>query len=167
MAEYKIELVAEVVREYESKFGPMKSYKLKLPGEIDPVELSQKATTPAPKVGDVLNGHLEDTEYGKKFKKDFQQGGGFKSGASKLPLDNFTMYLSYAKDLAIACIAEGSFDLKLYAQVLEAVEAGGAQLYASRQDTPKVEATEAKVEGEQVTLADDPFAGMDLGEPSA
>jgi len=74
-------------------------------------------------------------------KEGFTQGSqgtvrGNNGGGSK-PVDNFTMYLSYAKDVAIACINEGKFNDKLYSDVLAAVEAGGAQLYSSRPDAPK------------------------------
>lgn len=57
-------------------------------------------------------------------------GGGGKSFAK--PQDQFTMFLSYAKDLASFCVADGKFDPKLYAELLESVAAGGAQLYAAR-----------------------------------
>lgn len=59
-------------------------------------------------------------------------GGGRSFGGVKAPQDNYTMYLSYAKDIGIACIKDGKFDSDLFSQVLEAVEAGGAQLFASR-----------------------------------
>lgn len=65
--------------------------------------------------------------------------------------DQFTMYLSYAKDLAVACIgvevvAEGvgkshneiSFDSELYALMLDAVAAGGQQLYEARNEPEAV-----------------------------
>lgn len=51
--------------------------------------------------------------------------------------DSYTMYLSYAKDLAVACVGKEGFDDKTYTKLLEAVEAGGAQLYAGRPDAPK------------------------------
>lgn len=58
------------------------------------------------------------------------------AGGGRQPQDNFTMYLSYAKDIGIACIKDGKFDDKLFSEVLEAVEAGGAQLFAGRPDAP-------------------------------
>lgn len=57
--------------------------------------------------------------------------GGYKGG--KPQADPYTMYLSYAKDLAIASVHEGKFDDKVYASLLDAVSAGGAQLYVERQ----------------------------------
>lgn len=79
------------------------------------------------------------------FVKQPPKEGGFQgtsSGSSmkssgKPSFDSFTMYLSYAKDLAVACVSEGKFDSKLYTEVLEAVEAGGAQLFEGRPDAPK------------------------------
>lgn len=66
-------------------------------------------------------------------------GGSTRSSAGKPTFDNYTMYLSYGKDLAIACIKDGAFDGKLYAEVLSAVEAGGAQLYEGRPGGEKKE----------------------------
>lgn len=60
------------------------------------------------------------------------------SQASKF--DNFTMYLSYAKDLAVASIVDGKLDDELYSRLLEAVSAGGEQLYDTRPGAePKVD----------------------------
>ena len=144
--EYTIEAVASEVREYESKYGTMKSYKLKLTGELDPVELSQKATTPAPTVGTVLNGNIEDGQYGKKFKKDFQANGttprSFGGGA---PKDSYTMYLSYAKDILIAMLeSKAGFDEAQYGVLLSAVSNGGDTLYEARPDA-KVESKPIEV----------------------
>lgn len=72
-----------------------------------------------------------------------QQGSrqsGYGGGGSKSSSDNYTMYLSYAKDIAIACITAGKFNDKLYDELIQAVEAGGTELYASRPDAPKTPA---------------------------
>lgn len=84
-------------------------------------------------------------------------------GGSRPSSDNFTMYLSYAKDIAIACVKDGKFDDKLYSEVLEAVEAGGAQLYQGRPDAPaKPDTTKSELDQvfgdtEQVTEEDTPW----------
>ena len=57
---------------YQGKFGMMKKYTLQVNGVG--CELSQKETTPAPKIGDKIFGHIDDGQYGKKFVKG-QQGG--------------------------------------------------------------------------------------------
>lgn len=69
--------------------------------------------------------------------------GGGKS--SKPAFDNYTMYLSYAKDLAVALVGtkEGFSDEK-YAELLDAVNTGGDVLYAGRPDAPKDEPVEIK-----------------------
>lgn len=72
---YKITKVSETVRDYDTKFGAMKSYKVMLENETDPVEISQKASTPAPEAGQELSGSIQTTDYGKKFKKEFANGG--------------------------------------------------------------------------------------------
>lgn len=138
--QYTIKAVSSQTRSYETKFGPMISYKVLFEGEETPVEVSQKATTAAPKVGDVVEGTIDTSgQYGPKFKKEYSQGGSFGAsrgssgaGGGKYQSDPFTMYLSYAKDVAVASISDGKFNADLYAEVLEAVETGGKMLYGSR-----------------------------------
>lgn len=57
----------------------------------------------------------------------------------KPSFDNFTMYLSYAKDIAVAMIKDGKLDEAAYGVVLAAVAAGGESLYDRRPDAPKKE----------------------------
>lgn len=69
----------------------------------------------------------------------WQGGGG--GGGSKPQGDQFTMYESYAKDLAIACVistAKGVvFDSSTYEELLEAVAGGGEQLFAAHSNAGK------------------------------
>lgn len=65
-------------REYDSQYGKMIAYKLKLEGVNDIVEMSRKADSPAPKAGDELIGTIEKTQYGHKFKAERPQNS-FKS----------------------------------------------------------------------------------------
>lgn len=46
--------------------------------------------------------------------------------------DPFTMYLSYAKDIAGFCVTEKGFNSDMYSDLLEAVSAGGLQLFEAR-----------------------------------
>lgn len=66
-------------REWESQAGgQMISYKLALEGDgklVGDVELAQKKATPAPTVGQSIDGTIESTNYGPKLKKDFAGGG--------------------------------------------------------------------------------------------
>lgn len=157
MSEYKIQAVSTETRQYDTKFGPMISYKLKLEGHDTPVELGQKSTTPAPQEGQTLNGHIEETQYGPKFKKEQAFGGGG-GGFTQSPAatsqktgggtqthqgtigDNspFTMYLSYAKDIAVALITagKGTIDQDKYAEALDIVLHGGKTLFEGRPDAP-------------------------------
>lgn len=169
MAEFKIEAIAPETKAFSGKFGEMVSYKVKLPNVNDPVEIVQKATTPAPKVGDVLTGTVESSQFGPKFKKEFTPKVG---GGSKPQADPFTMYLSYAKDIAAYCIKEdeGKFNNKLYSEILEAVLAGGAQLYAGRPEaggTNKVQTVEMPDEMPKDFLDPDFFdqSEQELGHP--
>lgn len=138
--QYTIKAVSSQTRSYETKFGPMISYKVMFEGEETPVEVSQKAATAAPKVGDVVEGTIDTSgQYGPKFKKEYNQGGfggaprGGSSGGNKYQSDPFTMYLSYAKDVAVALIGtKDGFDADKFADILEQVELGGKTLYGSR-----------------------------------
>lgn len=79
------------------------------------------------------------------FVKQPQKEGGWSGGrGGGKPQDQFTMFLSYAKDLAVACIWDGKFNEKVYTELLDAVSAGGAQLYASRPEAKAEVAETAK-----------------------
>lgn len=78
-------------------------------------------------------------------KEGYSGGGGFsggyqkKTGGGRPQGDNFTMYLSYAKDIAVALIEDGKLDESKFGAVLSAVADGGKTLYESRPDAPKKE----------------------------
>lgn len=55
--------------EFSGKFGKMYKYSVKLSGVDTAVEINQKPDSPEPKVGDIIEGTIEDTQWGKKFKK--------------------------------------------------------------------------------------------------
>jgi hypothetical protein len=56
-----------------TRFGPMIAYKLAFT-DHSYAEILQKPETPAPEVGDVLEGHIEESEWGPKFKRDRSNG---------------------------------------------------------------------------------------------
>lgn len=165
---YTIKAVNPQARSYETKFGSMVSYKVMFENFETVVEISQKASSPAPKVGDTVEGTIDmSAPYGPKFKKEYNQGGfgsptgqstqgrsaGSTSGSSKFEKDPFTMYLSYAKDVAVALIAskEGFVEEK-FASILESVLVGGETLYNNRPGVKEPEtvkdnvATDAEVD---------------------
>ena len=67
--------------EFESKFGKMVKYTVQFDGEAEAVEIVQKPESPEPKTGDEVEGDIETTQYGRKFKRERQgyNGGGGKS----------------------------------------------------------------------------------------
>lgn len=69
------------------------------------------------------------------------------SGGTK---DNYTMYLSYAKDIAVAMLKDGKLDENAFGEVLAAVNAGGKTLYEYRVDAEKPEETPEKTELDKV-----------------
>lgn len=70
MKDYKITKVSETVKEWQSSFGPMVTYKVMVEGEADPVDINQKPETPAPAAGQEVYGSIEVSQYGKKLKKE-------------------------------------------------------------------------------------------------
>lgn len=139
---YTIKLVTPEVRDYSTQYGDMKSYKLILNEMYDPnlsdfeqtvVELSQKASTPAPKVGDKLEGTVDMSgQFGPKFKKDY--AGGARPGGGGGPTrtsDPKTFYISYAKDIMVAIITAGHAgkpEQITYSDVIEQVAEQGLRL---------------------------------------
>lgn len=63
--------------------------------------------------------------------------GGTGGGRSKPQGDNFTMYLSYAKDLVVALQMTSGYDDKALAQLIKATIGAGYELYENRPDAPK------------------------------
>lgn len=59
-------------------------------------------------------------------------------GGNKPQGDNFTMYLSYAKDIAVAMYAkDGKLDRDAYAAILDDVNTGGLTLFEAREGASK------------------------------
>lgn len=108
MPEFKINAVSQEVRSFETKFGQMKSYKLKLEGVESVVELAQKDTTPAPVQGQTLTGSIDYTgQYGPKFKKEapaFGGGGGGGSKPSYQPKDEKAIQAMWAIGQAVSAV---------------------------------------------------------------
>lgn len=147
--QYTIQAVSPETRQYDTKFGPMVSYKVKFAEYGQPVEISRKNTSQAPRQGEVLEGNIEEGQYGPKFKKEYNQGGftpgfqpqnaggsttqGSSASSGRFGNDQFTMYLSYAKDIAVALIGSNDgFNEDEYANLLKEVELGGKTLYEGR-----------------------------------
>lgn len=102
-------------------------------------------------------------------------GGGFKGGGAKPIADPFTMYLSYAKDIAVALIgqgilpsndADGKIFEQLFGNAINVALLGGHKLHDGRPgaepqqtqlDTPAVPDVIHEVGGEPIRLEDIPF----------
>lgn len=159
--QYKILMVNPTTREYSTKFGDMVSYQVKFEGMEMPVEISKKITSPAPQAGDEVTGTIDmSAKFGPKFKADFGgASGGFgasqptgqqsldgrqiqsTSGTSRFSGDQFTMYLSYAKDLIVSLQETGGYDEDKFNELLTATVKGGKALYNHR---PGAESTDTE-----------------------
>ena len=152
--DYKVAQVSPETRTFSTKFGDMVSYKIKLEGVDEVIELAQKTSSQPPQSGDQLYGSIDTSgSFGPKFKKErrdsfgggfggqsqYQTGGGTRTQGTSASSgrfgnsDPFTMYLSYAKDLAVALVAtKEGFDEDKYGKLLEAVTVGAKTLYNDR-----------------------------------
>ena len=89
MTAYKITAVDPNVRDWESKMGgAMKSYRVELHdghAGVTMTEWARKATSPAPTVGQTIEGTIEQGQYGPKFKQSPTGSGGTRSAAIRGP----------------------------------------------------------------------------------
>lgn len=120
---------AEFKKKFDGKKGgTFAVYTVELKDEqgFTNAELVQKEETPAPKPGDVLEGSLESTEYGMKFKKEQSfsgKGGGGKSPKERAEIRRMASQkcalelLRIETDIAIAMKDEHSE--KLFAKLRE------------------------------------------------
>lgn len=81
MASYEIQAVAGQPRDWNSsQGGPMKEYRIDLKDDagavIQNVEWSRKVSSPAPEVGQKLDGTISEGNFGPKFKQAAAGGGG-------------------------------------------------------------------------------------------
>lgn len=168
MADYTIQGIASEVRDWNSaKGGPMKSYKLKLSGVSEPVEWNRKADSPAPKVNETISGTVETSQYGLKFKMDYQGGGSAGGRSGGYQKDEKAIQAMWSIGQAVQCLSE---EMKPKASLAD-IEANAQQLFemvgrvkvvGNAADSNPDTVAEV-VDGEPVTLDDDPFAGFDFG----
>lgn len=90
----------------------------------------------------------EDSQYSPKGQYQKSTGGsgysGGSSGTGKKEFDNFTMYLSYAKDLVVALQQTEGFDKEKFEELLQATIKGGKVLYDRRPGAEPEQAAPAK-----------------------
>lgn len=81
--DYTIDAVSPKIDEWESQYGPMRTYYVKINGNT--VKLNKKPDSPAPTKGETLYGYIQPSQYGDQFKtqkKPFAPGG-FKADPDK------------------------------------------------------------------------------------
>ena len=81
----KVIAVSEKTKEWSSQYGDMVTYYVKFEGSDDAVQVNRKDTSPKPSVGDNLDGTIEESEYGLKFKAAPRAFGG--GGADNKKID--------------------------------------------------------------------------------
>jgi hypothetical protein len=111
---YTIEQVG-TPKDINTKYGDMKVYKIRLEGELDTVDYMISSKSPAPSIGDILEGTIGHNDFGAYFKKDKKP---YTPGVQSKPVANTdAMYTSYAKDLVIAYMNAISWDFAKFDEV--------------------------------------------------
>lgn len=88
MAKFKITDVSEHTDDWENNYGKYRSYLVRFQGEDqEQVQINRKKNPDGevkyvPKVGDELEGSIEITDKGKKFKQDYSAGSSGSSGGN-------------------------------------------------------------------------------------
>lgn len=115
MSKFVVKKVSEP-KEFEGQYGKMSTYTLmgELDGELDSVQLNTKSSSPAPKIGDELEGTVETTQYGKKFKKSAPQGsgGGYSGGKSDPETQSAIIRQNALTNSVAFCVAKANLMTK-------------------------------------------------------
>lgn len=133
--------------------------KLEINGQRDTYSTMSQAVATDGFAGDLeLYTNDKGKEYVRQLKKPDSPGVAQGHG------DQFTMYLSYAKDLVVALQESSGFDKELFKTLLSATIKGGKALYNARPGA--TEAPDIKPSGSSVSAenSQDPFAGVNLEE---
>jgi hypothetical protein len=111
MPAYTVTAVGDNVREWKAQNGtiPMKSYRVSLKDgagtDLENVEWSRKAESPAPTVGQSIDATIdmrEGTTYGPKLTLEQRGGGGF--GRAKPPEERRSIAMQHAQKCAVTLL---------------------------------------------------------------
>lgn len=86
----------------DKEWGPLIPRRMELEGVEGVVAWNRKPADADPKVGETLEGELEQTQYGFKFKKS-RQGGGF--GGGKSPEQQKSIVRQHSQEMALRYMA--------------------------------------------------------------
>lgn len=125
MAEYVVEQVsAKDPKEWsftDKKTGnqiAMKTYKVMVAHEEEPIDVNRKADSAKPVAGDVLDGTIEDTDFGKRFKatpKPFNGG----AGTSYTPRDDAAIQAQWSIGQAVTVLISAGTGLATNMDMIE------------------------------------------------
>jgi hypothetical protein len=107
---YTITAVNDQVRDWQSQQGgPMKGYRVTLRNadgrEMANVEWSRKANSPAPQVGQTVDGTVDTSgQYGPKFKAAMAGGGGGGFSRSKSPEERRSIAMQASQKVAVEIV---------------------------------------------------------------
>lgn len=135
--------ISEVVLRIDGKLLKAKTYSSAIanPGFVGEVETYEKTG----RNGSETFVRQAPKEDGYKSNGSQLVGGSKPSQGRSNQGDNYTMYLSYAKDIAVALIGEGGFEPEVFKDTLQHVANGGDFLFNhhnSSEATPSVQSTD-------------------------
>lgn len=151
---YKI-VTAMKTGEFEGKYGKLYKYAVQFEGKDEAVEMNQKPGSPAPKAGDELEGTIESTQYGKRFKRT--QTGGNQGGYRDNPERQSSIeWQSARRDAVDYCIAKSRllFDLKKTKEAEE--ELSGKHIFEVALYFKGIETGATQLKNKQDKLKDEP-----------
>ncbi len=99
MPSYTIQAVSDKTEQFETDHGHMVKYYVKFQGADDAIQINKKPSSDPPAVGQVLDGDIETTKWGKKFKaafKQFSTPGGSGSASSSDPNIQASIHAQFA-----------------------------------------------------------------------
>lgn len=159
---YTVTAVGKTPQPYETKYGTKLAYRLRFKETGDTIiSLGQKQTTPAPSIGDRLEGTVDmSAPYGPKFTKDFNQlpgSPGAKSGGG--PRDDKAIKAQFAIKAAVqalpnAPVADGEEQTDAYLAHVEVLAQGFYAMVERVKATPSDEPKSFKDELDDVDMKD-------------
>ncbi len=91
---------------FKTQYGQMTKYTVQFEGADDWVQINQKPESPAPKIGDSLDGTVETSQYGLKFKRAQNAPGGPGRGSSNDPATRTSIERQSSVNAAVTVVRD-------------------------------------------------------------
>lgn len=171
--DYKVTAVSPDPKEWSGQYGPMKTYRMKLEGVDDVVEVNKKAESPAPTRGEELYGEIQPNgQYASKFKsirKDFAFGSARDNKTYKDNSDGMRQGMcinnaaAYISDHTTGILSEKEWAQKVHDYANELYLLGDLGKSGS-QGTPQASQSTATNEDKSSPAASEDVVDNDIGD---